>query len=291
MEREHSFEGPSVDPDAGRSGSRSNLDLIVTQGRVGDRDAMTAVGTARTARALEERFGLQGSRVGKPAAPARDHWKHSLVEADATLRSLQARVSAALSAGRCPVIVSSTCGASLASLPEFARRHPEATLCWIDAHGDFNTPDTTETGYIGGMVLSAACGLWNSGHGCGLNPEKVVLIGARDIDLAELTLLEQAGVRTIAPADVTPERVADVVGRGPVWIHIDWDVLEPGAVPADYSVRGGLSPERLGAVLSVLSRHSVVGLELAEYTPAPSDVGQEALSTIIRIVKPLLDPR
>jgi arginase family enzyme len=43
------------------------------------------------------------------------------------------------------------------------RYRPDAKIVWFDAHGDFNTPETTPTGYLGGMVLSALCGLWESG--------------------------------------------------------------------------------------------------------------------------------
>lgn len=43
-------------------------------------------------------------------------------------------------------------------------------VLWIDAHVEFNTPDTTDSGYLGGMVLAAVCGLWGSGHSAGRDP-------------------------------------------------------------------------------------------------------------------------
>ncbi len=89
---------------------------------------------------------------------------------------------------------------NLATLPEVAARYPEAVVLWIDAHGDFNTPKTTGSGYLGGMVLSAACGLWDSGHRAGLDPHHVALVGARDIDPDERALLKEAGVSVLPPS-------------------------------------------------------------------------------------------
>jgi arginase/N-omega-hydroxy-L-arginine amidinohydrolase len=91
-------------------------------------------------------------------------------------------VAASIGSGKLPVMVANTGSASLASLPVVARTFADAVVLWIDAHGDFNTPATTDTGYLGGMVLAAACGLWDSGHGAGLRPEQTIIVGARDID-------------------------------------------------------------------------------------------------------------
>ena len=84
--------------------------------------------------------------------------------------------------------------------------------------------------------------------GAGLKPEKVILVGAHDIDQAEGDLLRDAGVRIIPPAEVTPETVLSGIGDASVWIHVDWDVLEPGFVPADYKVPGGLLPTQIQAI-------------------------------------------
>jgi arginase len=48
-----------------------------------------------------------------------------------------------------------------------------------DAHADYNTPASTPTGYLGGMVIAALCGLWDSGYGAGLAPDRTILVGAR----------------------------------------------------------------------------------------------------------------
>lgn len=266
-----------------------SIKVILSQGRAADRSAMTLKGAALTAQALADEFGAYPTTVGTPAPPAVDDWTDSLAQARPTLLSIRNAVAKSILSGELTVLVANTCSISLASLPIVAREFPDAALLWIDAHGDFNTPHTSASGYLGGMVVAAACGLWNSGHGSGLDPSNVIFVGARDIDPAEQTLIDRFGVQVIAPAAVTPAAILEAVGERKVWVHIDWDVLEPGYVPADYDVPGGLLPEQIGAILQALGPDRILGLELAEYQ-APDDpqLSRMALATIIKTVSPLL---
>jgi arginase family protein len=97
--------------------------------------------------------------------------------------------------------IANRCGASLATIMAMLRHRPDAKIVWFDAHGDFNTPETTPTGYLGGMVLSALCGLWDSGLDAGLSPDRVILAGTRDVDPGESRLIAAHGVRVIAAKD------------------------------------------------------------------------------------------
>ncbi|WP_208720533.1 arginase family protein [Amycolatopsis circi] len=264
------------------------MEVIVSQGRIGDRGSGMIEGAARTAGALEERYGIETRFVGTPAGPEDDDWTVSLPAAEETLTLLAQAVSASIAAGRRTVLVVNTCSASLATLPAAVRAYPDCVVLWIDAHGDFNTPDTTESGYLGGMALSGACGLWESGHGAGVDPSRVVLVGARDIDPSERELLDKAGVRILAPADGTGQRVAAAVGGARVWVHIDWDVLEPGTVPADYSVPDGLLPNRIREILEAIPAADILGVELAEFA-ATGDESTDARATesIMDMVAPV----
>ncbi|TDQ53240.1 arginase family protein [Actinorugispora endophytica] len=264
------------------------VDLIVSQGRVADREAGMIEGASLTARELGRRYGVEPRSIGTPAPPADDDWSVSLPQADETLRELGRAVTESVRGGNLTVVLANTCSAGLASLPVVAREHPDAVVLYIDGHGDFNTPETTTTGYLGGMVLSAACGLWDSGHGSGLRPEQAVLVGARDIDEAESGLLRKSGVRVIPPKEVTPENVMDAVGESRVWVHIDWDVLEPGFVPADYEVPDGVLPGQLRAVFEAIPADRLLGVELAEFN-APPDGGDSgaAVSVILDIIAPV----
>lgn len=266
------------------------IDLIVSQGRVADRASRMIAGAACVAQELARRYGLSVTYVGEPAPAVTDDWTASLPQARETLLGLEKEVSSSLRSGNLPILLANTCSASLATLPVVARERPDATVLYIDGHGDFNTPETTETGYLGGMVLSAACGLWDSGHGAGLRPEQAVLVGARDIDPAERELIQRAGVRIIPPRETTAENVQAAVDGSPVWVHIDWDVLEPGFVAADFTVPGGLLPTQIRAIFESIPPDRLVGVELAEFN-APTDeegVGK-GLATILDIVAPVFE--
>lgn len=114
---------------------------------------------------------------------------------------LHTTVVESLRTGKVPLMVANTCSTTLTSWPAAALTYPSAHVLWIDAHGDFNTSATTESGYLGDMVLAAACRLWDRGHGAGLRPERVILTGGHDIDPAEDELLAQAGVHRISSAE------------------------------------------------------------------------------------------
>ncbi|MGW6174393.1 arginase family protein [Arthrobacter sp. NPDC055138] len=251
--------------------------LIINQGRVADRTEGALVGARKAGRALAEHLSVEATVVGQPSPAIQDDWRPALEQAADTLRGLAETVGSSLDAGDIPLLVTNTCAASLATMPVAAERHPGAVFLWIDAHGDFNTPDTTESGYLGGMALAGACGLWDSGHGGTVNPRNVILVGARDIDTAEMDLLQHAGVTILSPEQATPEAVLELVAGRPVWIHVDWDVLEPGYIPAAYKIPSGLLPRQVAAIFSALPNGDVLGVELAEFEAGDPDV-PEALS-------------
>ena len=58
----------------------------------------------------------------------------------------------ALAAGEVPVLLAPECSIALTTLPAVAGHRPDAKVLWLDAHGDFNTPQTTASGYLGGMA-------------------------------------------------------------------------------------------------------------------------------------------
>ena len=264
------------------------IELILSQGRIADRKNGTIEGALLTAKAIEQTYGVTAMSHGIPAPAKIDDWTDSLAQADATLRGLSETVESGLKDGKLPVMVANTCSASLATLPIVARELPDAVVLWIDAHGDFNTPDTTDSGYLGGMVVAAACGLWDSGHGSGLKAEQVLIVGGRDIDPQEARLLDEHRVRVLPPQPYLMDKVISNVGNRPVWIHIDWDVLEPGYIPADYTVPGGLLPDDIRLLLSRLAPQ-IRGLEIAEYHAGNDTSGKrDPVVEILKTISPVL---
>ena len=84
------------------------------------------------------------------------------------------------------------------------RHVPDVHVLWLDAHGDFNTPDTTPSAFLGGMCLAAACGRWDAGFEPSLEPARVLMCGVRDLDAGERVLVETAGVGNARPSEVVP---------------------------------------------------------------------------------------
>ncbi len=266
------------------------FELLVSQGRIADRSLGAIRGAALAANALSALTGLEPVIIGTPSAPKVDDWSRSLLEARATLEALQDAVAATFMRENTPLVVANTCSASLATLPILAQRHPDTTVLWIDAHGDFNTPSTTASGYLGGMVLAATCGLWESGFGAGIDPARVIIAGARDIETPEQRALSDAGVRIFGPDESAPTTIQKAIGDGPVWIHIDWDVLEPGFVPAAYAIGGGLTPTALRALLESIPAKQIVGIELTEFEASSNEANDAAaLAHLIHTVSPLFD--
>ncbi|KDA06534.1 arginase [Microbacterium sp. CH12i] len=258
-----------------------DFEIIISQGRVADRTDGALRGAQAAGEALSAYLDHTPVIVGTPSPGAVDDWSVALPAARQTLEGLQDAVTAVLDAGQVPLLLTNTCAASLGTLPTAAARYPGAVVLWIDAHGDFNTPESTDSGYLGGMVLAAACGLWDSGHGAGLNPEQVIVVGGRDIDPTEAGLLAGAGVRVLSPKESTPARVAELVAGREVWIHVDWDVLEPGYIPAAYRVPGGLLPHQIADIFAALPVDRIKGVELAEFEygapEVPSQVSVELI--------------
>ena len=257
----------------------SSLALTVFQGRAGDRNPRGMAGAVLVGAALEARLGVAAERVGLPVQPLATGWSEELEAARPELRALAVRLDAVLASGEASLLTQGRCAASIAALPVVRCHHPDALIVWFDAHGDCNQPAHSTTGYLGGMVLTAAAGVWDSGLGQGLDLADVVLVGARDLDPSEIALIAAGGPRLVAAGPEIGQRLAEAIGDRPVYVHLDCDVLEPGLAPTEYSVAGGLSFADLREACAVLARNRVVGLEIAEFenvfakTGQPGDVG------------------
>ena len=228
--------------------------VAILRGRTSDRTA----GGGRGAEALGALLSDAPARVGTPEPPRAQRYEDDLRDSRAAIAAAGAALEAALDAGEYPVLLASDCSICLSTLPALARREPAAWVVWLDAHGDFNTPATTGSGFLGGMCLAAACGRWDSGFGAGLDPRRVVMSDGRDLDPAERDELARAGV-----AVVPPEGVADAVRGRRVFLHLDFDILDPSVMPAGVPAPGGLSADQLRALLAELAGAAEpIGVEL-----------------------------
>ena len=245
-------------------------DVVALLGRTSDR----ASGRAGGARALAHALSADARVLGEPGEPRAARYDEDLRDARAILEA--AAVTVAVT--RRPLLTATDCSICVGTLPAVGRRWPDASLLWLDAHGDFNTPDTTPSGFLGGMCLAGAVGLWDTGHGAGPGPERVVLVGARDLDAAEEELMARHGVvRTDDPA-------AALAGRE-VFVHLDVDILDPTVMPRQlYPAPGGLDMTQLRELLAdVAAQARIVGAEITCFSTP------ELSAALAQAVAPLLE--
>jgi arginase len=149
---------------------------------------------------------------------------------------LHRAVADAVAGASRPLLLSGDCPAGLAVVAALQRRHPEIAVVWLDAHGDFNTPAITISGYLGGMPLAMLTGrapeLFADPLGLRPVPERnIVLADARDLDPAERDALAASRVRHI-PATADAFRAALSGLRGlPVYLHVDVDIMDSTEMP------------------------------------------------------------
>ncbi len=172
---------------------------------------------------------------------------------------------------------------SIGTIAAMSEADVQLGVLWIDAHGDFNTPETTPSGNIHGMSLAALLGrgaleLVNIGRiGAKLVAEQVVLIGTRDIDALERAALRDAGVRAFTMHDIDEHGIAHVTRealgllRGCARIHVslDLDALDPSEAPGvGTPVPGGLTYREGHLLMELLQRTGKVrSLDIVEVNP------------------------
>jgi len=144
-------------------------------------------------------------------------------------------------------------------------------LVFIDAHGDFNVPETTLSGMLGGMpvAVSAGMALDRLRRESGLEPpvptDHIVMGAVRDLDPLERELLERSDVQHLSTEDL---RDPDAVGRqierlartsDVIYVHVDMDVLDPAEVPGHpLTVAGGPTSHELADAIAVMFREPKV---------------------------------
>ena len=249
--------------------------------RTSDRDARGAQGAAALAGELAARLGAEAREIGSPGAPRDGGYEDDLRAAHGCLLEAGGQLDDALAAARYPLLTASDCSICLTTLPALVRRRRDAWVLWLDAHADFNSPDTTPSGFLGGMCLAAACGVWDSGLGAGLDPARVVMCGVRDVDPGERVLLDTRGVGLVE----RPAELAGLLAGRPVYVHLDLDVLDPAVLPAAFAAPGGFSDGGLRTLLAeVAEAAELIGAEITAL------VAPERAKRIATVVEPLLAP-
>jgi arginase len=193
------------------------------------------------------------------------------------------QVRAAVDEGQLPLVLSGNC--NTAAIGSLAGAGPENLgIVWFDAHGEFNTPETTTTGFIDGMGLAIAVGhCWKEMvKGVpGFSPvpeENVVMAWVRAIDVAEQERFEASEVTVVGPdaegqglraLEDALDGLRSRVGR--VYVHLDLDVLDAVKVGRanEFATSQGMDVGQLEAALGMVrERFPVAAAGIASYDPS-----------------------
>jgi arginase len=196
------------------------------------------------------------------------------------------------------VCVGGECSFTVGTLAGFGENFEgKPGMMWIDTHGDFNTPETSPSGYIGGMCLAMACG---RGPRLGneierrrplLEEQRLVHCGSRALDSSELEMMRASPMGLFTMRQVNLMGTAEVARRAAKrladsadWVvcHLDVDVLDPSVVKAvNYPTSGGMTAEQAVAMIRALDEtRKLKVLEVAAYNADLDHDGSSAKAVV-----------
>ncbi len=199
-------------------------------------------------------------------------------------RRVSGAVSTSMRAGNFPLVIGGDHSLSIGSV-RGAAKDKKIGVIWLDAHADFNTAETTPSGNIHGMSLAILSGLgdkrliqlWNEPVPV-VDPNKIAIIGARDLDPGEKANLQQAGAMVMSMEQIDRygmvtalEKAIQRVSRDVdgIFLSLDLDALDPMHAPGvGTPVPGGLTQREVHLACEMLAETGkLVGMDLVEVNP------------------------
>jgi len=240
---------------------------------------------------LEKALRDRGHTVRtKLAELTRGSWSAEIQTSFELMRMLATEVRAARQSSRLPIVLAGNCNTAVGTLAGLGA--DSTGVAWFDAHGDFNTPETTNSGFLDGTavaILTGRCWTQLARTVPDFTPiadDRVCLIGTRDVDPLERDLLEASLVEVVSPThlratlgpalDKIRQRVEDI------YVHLDLDVLDANVARANsFSLDGGVTLEEAEYSLSeIRARFRTAGITLSAYDPAGDRDGLAAAAAI-----------
>lgn len=202
----------------------------------------------------------------------------------ATCKELHERTMESFQNGAFPITMGGDHSLAAGSASATLKHYGNVGIIWIDAHGDWNDENTTETGNMHGMSFSALCGygpdiMVNYGQGpVYADPKKCVQIGGRDIDKLEAQKMKASGLNVFAIDDIDRLGIYEVMKQaiaiasdGTEGIHLSFDIdsLTPEAAPGTGTlVHSGLSVREAFTTVELLAASGkVLAMDMVEVNP------------------------
>ncbi|QDI92922.1 arginase [Salicibibacter halophilus] len=256
---------------------------------------------------VRERLETLGYNVhdhGDLRVPARyeqeseERLKHlsAVVETNRTLAKKMDEIS---SGDAIPLVFGGDHSIAIGSLAGIARHYQNLGVIWYDAHGDLNTAETSPSGNIHGMPLAVSLGLGHesltgiAGEAPAVNPENIVIIGARALDDAEKSLIQKHNIKVFTMHEVDRLGMSEVINQTSnylshcdgVHVSLDLDGLDPIDAPGvGTPVVGGLSYRESHLAMEMLEETGkVTSCEFVEVNPILDEKNKTAEAAVALI--------
>jgi arginase len=217
-------------------------------------------------------------------------------------RNVARSVALAHSQRRFPLVLSGGCLVAVGVVTGLQRTGRELRVVWIDAHGDFNTPESTPSGYWDGMALAAVCGrslpeVYKSVELRPIHFRNVVHLAGRCFDPPEVEDFERLQLSAVAPADIGSEACLHLLAAGDqgaaanrdLYLHIDLDGLDPQDSPAvSYPCAGGPPLAAVLRCFAVLKLPAAMTLATASFAAASEEQAARTIETCRRLLDAFL---
>jgi len=224
----------------------------------------------------------------------------------AVVRELASRVESTLREGRVPLVLGGDCTLALGTMAGAVRVHGEMGMAYLDRDAELNTPRTTPSGILDGMVIAHLLGRGEpalsrmEGPEPLLRPGRLALLGVERLDPQEIPFFEALpslripgpDLWTMGGAPAAAQVLARLASpRERFWIHCDLDVLDESDMPAvDFPAPGGLGAKQMQILLGQLAAHEgLAGMEVTNFNP-DKDADGKAAGRVVDLLAGALGP-
>jgi arginase len=176
----------------------------------------------------------------------------------------------------------------------FRKEKKQIGYIWLDAHGDMNTPESSPSGNVHGMPLAAVMGYGAPelvdllGFKPKVEPQNIVLVGVRDLDLQERRLVKKSGVRVFTMRDIDERGMREVMADAlkyatddtdGISVSLDMDFVDPSDAPGvGTPVRGGVTYREAHLAMEMIAdSDAMASMEVVEINPVIDEHNRTAL--------------
>lgn len=276
--------------------SAISLDLIAVPWDVerGDTGAARAPGEL-TARGFPSRLRATGREVREiTVRPGNEGSPKAELVAEIG-QGIARAVAQARAQGRFPLVLSGGCLAAVGVVAGLQSLGEDPAVVWIDAHGDFNTPESSPSGYWDGMALATVCGvsLAELREAVGLKPlavDRAVHLAGRAFDPLETANIRRHGLELVSVSEVASpearERLRHRAGAGGWYLHVDLDGLDPRDAPAvGFPEPAGVRLDDLLEALSPLPPPAAMTFSALSFDRAGDEEAERTLAACLRLAE------